>query len=64
MAGMIVRTQAAMRHLGEPSYALETGSICENDSRYMRRWDWPCGCRGEIIAGSLIELVYCEAHRR
>lgn len=40
---------------------VERGTI-DTACTYVRRWAWPCGCEGEIIGGSLIEMNCCEKH--
>lgn len=59
---MVVHTELATSRLGVPSSTVERGTIDETSFFYTCRWSWPCGCSGEIIAGSLIELACCEAH--
>jgi hypothetical protein len=43
---------------------VERGTVAQDAWWHSCRWNWPCGCSGEIIAGSLIELTCCEAHSR
>jgi hypothetical protein len=62
MAAMVVRTELAMSRLGSPQSTVERGTIEKDSFFYTCRWSWPCGCSGEIIAGSLIELRSCPAH--
>jgi hypothetical protein len=50
--------------LGEPQYVCERGTVTEESASYVRRWTWPCGCDGEVIGGTLIELRRCRSHER
>jgi hypothetical protein len=59
---MVVDTSVATNRLGSPCSTVERGTI-DRTCTYVRRWNWPCGCAGEIIAGSLIEICYCERHK-
>lgn len=61
---MVVHTELATSRLGVPSSTVERGTIDKGSFFYTCRWSWPCGCSGEIIAGSLIELNYCEHHEQ
>ena len=61
MLTMVVDTSIATLRLGAPRSMVERGTI-EETCTYVRRWAWPCGCEGEIIAGSLIEMRACEHH--
>jgi hypothetical protein len=63
MATMVVDTYVATLRLGLPRSTVERGTIESSGCHYTRRWSWPCGCSGEIIAGSLIEICYCERHK-
>jgi hypothetical protein len=59
---MVASTDLVKMRLGAPRSTVERGTI-ETTCTYVRRWSWPCGCEGEIIAGSLIEMHCCELHR-
>ena len=61
---MVVDTQVATARLGHPRTTVERGTVAPDWNAYVRRWSWPCGCAGEIIAGTLIELHCCDLHRR
>jgi hypothetical protein len=61
---MVVRTELATSRLGQPISTVERGTISEESWLHTCRWNWPCGCSGEIIGGSLIELNCCELHGR
>lgn len=63
MAVMVVDTSVITTRLGEPRSMVERGTVDEAVCTYVRRWSWPCGCQGEIIGGTLIELHCCERHR-
>ena len=43
---------------------VERGTVAQDSWWHTCRWSWPCGCSGEIIAGSLIELTCCQAHAK
>lgn len=60
---MVVHTDLATARLGDPCSTVERGTIEQESFFYTCRWNWPCGCNGEIIAGSLIELHCCDSHR-
>jgi hypothetical protein len=62
MPTMVVRTELVTSRLGDPASTVERGTISEDSFFYTCRWSWPCGCSGEIIAGSLIELRSCQLH--
>ncbi|HLI96543.1 MAG TPA: hypothetical protein VKT72_10710 [Candidatus Baltobacteraceae bacterium] len=59
---MVANTDAVTTRLGSPSSTVERGTI-DTACTYVRKWRWPCGCQGEIIAGSLIDVTLCEAHK-
>ncbi|HEV3154935.1 MAG TPA: hypothetical protein VGZ02_14095 [Candidatus Baltobacteraceae bacterium] len=61
---MVVQTATATSRLGEPQTTVERGTIEPESWTYTQRWNWPCGCAGEIICGSLIELNSCTQHER
>lgn len=58
---MVANTALVTTRLGSPRTTVERGTIDEACT-YVRRWTWPCGCAGEIIAGSLIEMNCCKEH--
>lgn len=58
----VLHTDDATRRLGDPGSAVERGTIESTGLSYSRYWSWHCGCRGEIIAGTLIELEACALH--
>jgi len=60
----VLHIDAAAGRLGEPATTVERGTIEERAVSYSRYWSWECGCRGEIIAGTLIELNACALHVR
>jgi hypothetical protein len=60
----VQHTGAVTSRLGAPQSTVEHGTISEELSTYVRFWSWGCGCRGEIIAGTLIELECCALHAR
>jgi hypothetical protein len=60
---MVVHTDLATSRLGAPVSTVERGTVQERSLFYSCRWNWPCGCSGEIIAGSLIELHCCPQHK-
>lgn len=62
MPTMVIDTSVVTNRLGNPRSTVERGTI-ERTCTYVRRWTWPCGCEGEIIGGSLIELICCDLHR-
>lgn len=62
MPTMVVNTSLITTRLGTPRSTVERGTI-EESCTYVRHWAWPCGCEGEIIGGSLIEMHCCEQHR-
>ena len=62
MPSMVANTTAVTMRLGSPRSTVERGTIDKGCS-YVRHWSWACGCHGEIIAGSLIEMTCCELHR-
>jgi|GEM_PF-4541594 len=62
MPAMVTDTAVATTRLGMPRTTVERGTI-DRDCTYVRRWLWPCGCHGEIIAGTLIEIHYCDRHK-
>lgn len=59
---MVLQTAAATSRLGDPSTTAEHGTIESDQVTYSQRWNWPCGCAGEIIAGSLIDVRSCGLH--
>jgi len=59
---MVVDAQTAATRLGRPYSTVERGTVTPEWASYVRRWNWPCGCAGELIAGSLIELHCCDGH--
>jgi hypothetical protein len=59
---MVVDVDFATTRLGLPNSTVERGTISSAGLSYIRRWSWPCGCAGEIIAGTLIELRCCKLH--
>jgi hypothetical protein len=61
---MVVQTATATLRLGTPLTTVECGTIEPDACSYSQRWNWPCGCAGEIICGSLIELRCCETHTK
>jgi hypothetical protein len=61
---MVVDVDIATTRLGLPKSTVERGTISNDGLCYIRKWNWPCGCAGEIIAGTLIELHSCELHER
>lgn len=58
----VLHTDAATSRLGRPQSTVERGTVCEDHVSYVRYWSWECGCRGEIIGGTLIELRCCAGH--
>jgi hypothetical protein len=62
MLTMVLDLNLAEGRLGAPRNTVERGTIEETGCSYSRHCCWSCGCRGEIIAGSLIELVCCDLH--
>lgn len=62
MPTMVVDTGVATTRLGSPKSTVERGTI-DRTCTYVRRWTWPCGCEGEIIGGTLIEMSCCDRHR-
>jgi hypothetical protein len=62
MLTMVVDWTLAEGRLGLPRSSVERGTIDETAFSYSRHCSWSCGCRGEIIAGSLIELSCCDLH--
>ncbi|HZT12384.1 MAG TPA: hypothetical protein VFA29_06265 [Candidatus Baltobacteraceae bacterium] len=61
---MVLQTAAATLRLGDPSTTTERGTIEFDQVTYSQRWNWPCGCAGEIIAGSLIDVRSCALHAK
>ena len=62
MPTMVANTAVVTTRLGSPRSTVERGTIDESCT-YVRRWTWPCGCEGEIIGGSLIDMHSCDRHR-
>lgn len=60
---MVVDTGLITTRLGTPRSTVERGTV-DAECTYIRRWSWPCGCEGEIIGGTLIEMKSCDLHRR
>lgn len=58
----VQHTDSAKVRLGEPQSTVERGTIEAGSLSYSRYWNWDCGCRGEIIAGALIEIHACILH--
>jgi hypothetical protein len=58
---MVANTDVVTLRLGTPWSTVERGTI-DRTCTYVRTWRWPCGCHGEIIAGSLIDLTWCDLH--
>jgi hypothetical protein len=61
---MVVNADFATTRLGRPCSTVERGTVSEQSCAFVRRWNWPCGCAGELIGGALIELRCCEQHKR
>ena len=59
---MVVQTELVTSRLGIPQSTVERGTVENGSCSYVRRWSWACGCDGEIIAGTLIELNCCKIH--
>jgi hypothetical protein len=59
---MVVQAELATTRLGVPRSTVERGTVAPEGCAYVRLWSWACGCNGEIIGGSLIELHCCELH--
>jgi hypothetical protein len=60
---MVLHTEAASARLGRPAAIVERGTVEAKKYSFVRRWSWRCGCSGEIIADTLIELHCCSKHR-
>lgn len=58
---MVVDTALATSRLGTPRSTVERGTTSE-DFGYVKRWNWACGCSGEFIGGTILEVVSCSSH--
>ena len=59
---MVLLAESVTSRLGVPNATVERGTIEGDGGTFEERWNWPCGCAGEIIGGLLIELNCCRLH--
>ena len=59
---VVLHTDTAESLLGVPRTTVERGTVEAGNATYSRSWSWPCGCRGDVICGTLIELRRCDRH--